>query len=75
MSHHPTIEPLHAPGRAAVVQRQRNVSGPVNREFCKGVCNSQPANDVIPGQTVDPAVPGAAMGQKALLAKKMAQAK
>lgn len=30
---------------------------------------------MIPGQTVDPAVPGADMGQKALLAKKMAQQK
>lgn len=39
MSHHPTIEPLHAPGRAAVVQRQRNVSGPVNREFRMDGCN------------------------------------
>jgi hypothetical protein len=31
------------------------------------------ANQVVPGQTVDPSIPGASLGQKALLAKKFAQ--
>jgi len=35
--------------------------------------SSPAANQVIPGQTVDPSIPGASLGQKALLAKKFAQ--
>lgn len=34
-----------------------------------------PANQVVPGQTVDHSIPGATLGQKALLAKKFASAK
>ncbi|CAK9786084.1 hypothetical protein CC85DRAFT_283806 [Cutaneotrichosporon oleaginosum] len=55
-------QPLHDPARAAVVVGQKAPLGASN------------PNQVVPGQTVDHSIPGAALGQKALLAKKFASA-
>ncbi|TXT11040.1 hypothetical protein VHUM_01791 [Vanrija humicola] len=57
----PAITPLHNPAKGAVVVQQQAPLG------------STHPNTVIPGQTPDPSVPGAALGAKALLAKKFAK--
>ncbi|BEJ11300.1 hypothetical protein CspHIS471_0107220 [Cutaneotrichosporon sp. HIS471] len=57
------VQPLRDPARAAMVVGQKAPLGSSN------------LNQVVPGQTVDHSIPGAMLGQKALLAKKFASAK
>ncbi|KAL7419779.1 hypothetical protein Q5752_005695 [Cryptotrichosporon argae] len=57
----PTITPMHDPEHRAVVIKQAPL----------GVANM---NQVVPGQMTDASIPRAALGQKALLAKKFAKA-
>ncbi|GMK54695.1 hypothetical protein CspeluHIS016_0112810 [Cutaneotrichosporon spelunceum] len=57
------VQPLRDPARAAMVVGQKAPLGSSN------------PNQVVPGQTVDHSIPGAMLGQKALLAKKFASAK
>lgn len=74
----PMIAPLHEPKRSALVVKQQLPLGAAHRESLDRLHLSiltSTANQVIPGQTVDHSIPGASLGQKALLAKKFAKAK